>query len=203
MIRIVTSVAILFASTALAPAPVRAEPRTYVLDSEHITIAFMVTHIGFAKVLGVFREAEGTIVFDQATLALESMNVTVNTQSIDTGHNARDRHIRSRDFLDAVNYPEMVFVLTGAEPTGAEPTGERTGIVTGNLTLRGETRPVRLDVVWNKAGEYPYGDEHYTLGISARGEIQRSQWGMTYAIDNGLVGDAVEIIIEAELIRQD
>jgi len=173
----------------------------------------MVTHIGFAKVLGVFREAEGTIVFDEETLALESMNVTVNTQSIDTGHNARDRHIRSRDFLDAGNYPEMVFVLTGAEPTGAEPTGaeptgaeptgERTGIVTGNLTLRGETRPVRLDVVWNKAGEYPYGDEHYTLGISARGEIQRSQWGMTYALDNGLVGDAVEIVIEAELIRQD
>ena len=198
MIRIVTSVAILFASTALAPAPVQAEPRTYVLDSEHITIAFMVTHIGFAKVLGVFREAEGTIVFDEETLALESMNVTVNTQSIDTGHNARDRHIRSRDFLDAGNYPEMVFVLTGAEPTG-----ERTGIVTGNHTLRGETRPVRLDVVWNKAGEYPYGDEHYTLGISARGEIQRSQWGMTYALDIGLVGDAVEIIIEAELIRQD
>lgn len=198
MIRIVTSVAILFASTALAPAPVQAEPRTYVLDSEHITIAFMVTHIGFAKVLGVFREAEGTIVFDEATLVLESMNVTVNTQSIDTGHNARDRHIRSRDFLDAGNYPEMVFVLTGAEPTG-----ERTGIVTGNLTLRGETRPVRLDVVWNKAGEYPYGDEHYTLGISARGEIQRSQWGMTYALDIGLVGDAVEIVIEAELIRQD
>lgn len=183
---------------AAGPRDAAAEPRTFTLDPEHLHVGFLVEHIGFAKTLGVFTEIEGTVVFDEAAPALQSIDVTIQTDSVHTGHDARDGHLRSDDFLAADDHPEMTFSLTGAEQTG-----ERTGKITGDLTMRGETHPVTLDVVWNKSGRYPFGDKQYVVGISARGELQRSQWGMTYAVDNGLVGDTVEIIIEAELIRQE
>ena len=94
-------------------------------------------------------------------------------------------------------YPEITFRGTSAEQTGA-----RTGKVIGDLTIRGVTKPVTLDVVLNKSGQYPFGDMHYATGISARTKIKRSDFGMTYAVESGLVGDEVEIILEFEAIRQ-
>ena len=76
-----------------------------------------------------------------------------------------------------------------------------TGKVTGDLTIRGVTRPVTLDVKLNKTGVYPYID-NYVAGISARATIKRSDFGMTYAVENGWVGDEVDIIIELEAIRE-
>jgi polyisoprenoid-binding protein YceI len=191
--------AIALAGTLALGAPgAKAEPRTFTLDPAHLHVGFLVEHIGYAKTLGVFTEIEGTVIFDEEAPALEKVEVTVQTDSVHTGHERRDNHLRSDDFLDAGDHPEMTFVMTGAEQTG-----ERTGKVTGDLTLRGETHPITLDVTWNKSGRYPFGDKHYAVGISARGTLQRSQWGMTYAVDNGLVGDTVEILIEAELIRQE
>ena len=92
-------------------------------------------------------------------------------------------------------YPEISFRGTAAEQTGA-----RTGRITGDLTLRGVTRPVVLDVTWNRSGEYPIGDKHWAAGFSARTLIKRSDFGMTYALD--MVSDEVEIILEFEAIRQ-
>jgi polyisoprenoid-binding protein YceI len=182
----------------LTPAIATAEPRNFVLDAEHASIAFVVQHLSFAGVLGVFREAEGTMVFDEEASALQSMEIRIAAESLDTRHARRDDHLRSDDFLDSDNHPEMVFTFTSAEQTG-----ERTGRITGNLTLIGQTRPVTLDVELKDAGNYPFGDRHYAIGISARGEISRSEWGMTYGVADGLVGDTVEIIIEAEFIREE
>ncbi len=178
--------------------PASAEPKNFKLDPEHLTISFLVQHIGFAKTLGVFREATGAVVFDEAGSALKSIDVSVKTASVDTGHKARDKHVRGGDFLNAGKHPTMRFVMTGAKKTA-----KRKGVITGNLTMRGKTHPVKLNVVWNKSGRYPFGKKQYVVGVSARGKIKRSKWGMTYAVGNGLVGDEVEIIIEAELIRQD
>lgn len=183
---------------ALTAGPAKAEPRSFTLDPEHLHVAFLVKHIGFAKTLGVFEEIEGTVVFDEEAPALQSIDVVIQADSVNTGHKRRDNHVRSDDFLAADDHPEITFALTGASQTG-----ERTGTVTGDLTIRGETNPVTLDVVWNKSGRYPFGDKQYVVGISARGEIMRSDWGMTYALDGDLVGDRVEIIIEAELIREE
>ncbi len=198
MSRNYTALAVITLTPLLFPSQVSAEPRTFVLDHEHLTIAFMAQHLSFASTLGVFLEAEGTIVFDEEVPALQSIEVSVATESVETHHARRDNHLRSGDFLNVSDYPEMTFSMTGADQTG-----ETTGTVTGNLTLIGETRPITLDVTLINAANYPYGDRHYTLGISARGSILRSEWGMTYGIADGLVGDEVEIIIEAELIRQD
>lgn len=176
----------------------QAEPRTFALDPAHLHVGFLVEHIGFAKTLGVFTEIEGTVVFDEEARSLDSIDVTIQADSVHTGHERRDDHLRGGDFLDVAAHPEIAFTLTDANPTGP-----RTGTITGDLTMRGETHPVTLDVTWNKSGRYPFGDEQYVVGISARGALQRSLWGMTYAVENGLVGDRVEIIIEAELVRRE
>jgi len=193
-----TFLAVIALTAHLLPSQATAEPRTYALDHEHMSIAFLGRHLGFASVLGVFHEAQGTIVFDEEIPALQSIEVSVATESVDTRHARRDDHLRSGDFLNARRYPEMIFTMTGAQQTG-----ERTGTVTGNLALAGETRPMTLDVTWNDAGNYPFGDRHYAVGISARGSILRSEWGMSYGVADGLVGDEIEIIIEAEFIRQE
>jgi polyisoprenoid-binding protein YceI len=189
--------AAVLALSIMAAAPALAENRTYRLDPDHMSISFLVSHVGFAKILGVFHTASGEIVFDEEAPALTSGTITVETGSVDTRHEARDEHLRSDDFFDSETYPEMVFTLTGSEALG-----ERTGTITGNLLLRGQTHPITLDVTWNKSGEYPFGDRHYAVGISARGTLDRSLWGMDYGVADGLVGDEVELIIEAEFIRE-
>jgi len=182
---------------ALTPVGLSAEPARYVIDPEHFSIVFHADHIDYARVWGMFLDAEGSFVFDEEARELSELEVTVEAASVFTNDDSRDGHLRSGDFLDAERNPEITFVMTGAEPTG-----ERTGEITGDLTLRGETHPVTLDVTWNKSEQRPYSDE-YVIGISAETTITRSDWGMTYAVANDWVSDDIPLIFELEAIRQD
>ncbi|MDX6748538.1 YceI family protein [Geminicoccaceae bacterium 1502E] len=184
------------AAVLLAPAGASAEPRRFTIDPEHFHLGFAATHIGYADVLGLFLEGGGSFVYDEEARALSELRVTVDAASVFTNHAKRDGHLRSKDFLAAGAHPEITFVMTGAEPGS-----ETAGTVTGDLTMRGQTHPVTLEVVLNKAGTYPYND-NYVLGISARTVIERSRWGMTYAVENGWVADAIPITIEIEAIRE-
>lgn len=176
---------------------VAAEPARYELDPEHTTIAFFVEHVGYAKTLGQFLRARGGYTFDAATASLSALNVAVETESVDTHHEARDRHLRSGDFLDSAAHPTMTFSADGAQRTG-----ERTFVVTGELTLLGTTRPLTLHATLNKSAPYPIGDRADVMGLSARGSLKRSEFGMTYGVADNLVGDDVEIVIEIEARRQ-
>ncbi len=173
-----------------------AEPARYRIDPEHLSIGFLVSHIGYADTLGMFLRGDGGFTFDEQAPALSDLRVTIDAASVFTNHQRRDEHLRGDSFLDVERHPAIVFAGTGAERTG-----ERTGRITGDLTLLGVTRPVTLDVTWNKSGAYPFGS-NYVIGISARGTVRRSEFGMTYAVANGWVGDEVQVIIEAEAIRQ-
>jgi polyisoprenoid-binding protein YceI len=194
---LVVALGVILAAMVAAPTPAAAEPRSYKLDPEHTSIGFLVKHIGFAKVLGLFRTVEGSFVFDAEAPSVSAIDVTIQADSVFTANNRRDQHVREADFLWVEKHPTITF-----KGTGAERTGQRTGKITGDLTVRGVTRPVTLDVVWNKSGDYPFGDGHHAVGISARATIKRSDFDMTYALVGGLVGDEVEIIIEVEGIRQ-
>jgi polyisoprenoid-binding protein YceI len=185
----------LAALAGLGPAA-QAAPARYTIDPEHTSIAFTVSHIGYHNLLGQFLKGGGSFVWDEEARALSDLEVRIEAASVFTNHQARDEHVRGKDFLDAAANPAITFVGRSAEPTG-----ERTGRVTGDLTLRGVTRPVTLDVTWNKSGWYPYLD-NYVVGISARTVLKRSEWGMDYAVANGLVGDEVAVIIELEAIRE-
>lgn len=190
-------VVLLFAFVLAAlTATARADPARYEIDPEHTTIAFLVSHIGYQKVLGQFTEFSGGYLFDEKTLALDDLELVIRAGSVDTHHEERDEHLRSADFLAVEDHPQIRFSMTDAKPSD-----ERTGEVTGILTILGVSKPVTLRVTWNKSGPYPFG-ENYVTGISARTRFKRSDFGMTYGVANGLVGDEIEVIIESEAIRQ-
>jgi polyisoprenoid-binding protein YceI len=177
---------------------VTAEPARYELDPEHLTIAFLVEHIGYAKTLGAFRDASGEFTFDDATGALSAVRVTVATASVDTAHVARDGHLTSRDFLDSATHPAMIFTASQAERTG-----DRTFVVRGELELLGVRAPLVLEATWNKTAPYPIGARAEVIGVSLRGSLRRSAFGMTYGVADGLVGDDVELLIELEGIARE
>lgn len=187
---------LLSTATAIGLAqPVQAEPVTWEIDPAHTVIAFTIMHAGYAKVLGRFNEIQGSFVYDPETQNLGKVEATIGAQSVDTAHEKRDNHVRSADFLDAGAHPAITFVAEGSTPET-----ETTGTVTGDLTVRGVTRPVTLDVTLNKRADYPCCHGKETLGISATAEILRSDFGSTYALPE-FVGDKVSIMLEFEAIR--
>ncbi|MGD8341864.1 MAG: YceI family protein [Gammaproteobacteria bacterium] len=191
--------AVVLAATALCliSGPAVAEPTRYEIDPAHTVIAFMVEHIGFARVLGSFTEVQGNFVFDETAGMVSDIAVTVSTASVVSHDEDRDEHLVSDDFLDVREFPEMTF--SAGEARRISDGGFE---VAGELTLLGETRPLVLEATLNKSGDYPIGRNAYAIGVSARGVLRRSDFGMDYAVDNGWVGDEVEIIIEFEAQRQ-
>jgi len=176
----------------------QAAPTEYIIDPEHFSIGFLVDHIGYAKILGMFLEAEGTFNFDEENLSLSNLSVEIYTMSVFTNHKKRDNHLRGPDFLNAREFPKMTF-----SGTSVEKTGDRTGKINGFLTLLGKSLSLSLDFTWNKSAVYPFGHRKHTLGVSARGSFQRSAYDMNYAVGNGWVGDNVELIVEFEAYRQE
>jgi polyisoprenoid-binding protein YceI len=168
----------------------------YEIDPEHLTIGFLVKHIGYANTLGFFQKASGSYNFDEQTRTLRDVRVIVDTKSVFTGHGKRDEHLRGADFLNVPRAPQMIF-SAGA----ANWTGEKTFTIDGELELLGKRQPLRLTGTLNKIATYPFGPKRYVMGASLRGTIKRSDWGMNYGVANGLVGDEVDLIIEFEAAR--
>lgn len=182
------------------PMPAAAQAARYELDPDHLTVAFLVDHIGYAKTLGLFRTARGSYSFDEAAARLSALRIEVDTASVFSNQRKRDEHLRGPDFLNSSEHPRMVFTADGARRIG-----DRNFEITGQLQLLGKTQPLTLQATWNKSGESPIGTpgrRPYVMGVSARGSFKRSAFGMNYAVANGWVGDEVALIIEFEAIRQ-
>jgi polyisoprenoid-binding protein YceI len=179
-----------------------AEAARYEIDPDHLSVGFLVEHVGYSKVLGMFREAGGSYTFDEATGELSDVVVTIESESVFSNHRKRDEHLRSADFLNSAEFPQMVFRAGRATPVEG-----RRYRIEGELELLGKMQPLTLEATWNKSGEYPFGGgllggKPYVMGVSARGSFRRSAYGMNYSVDNGWVGDEVELIIEFEAQRQ-
>lgn len=190
--------ALLMIPAAQAATPVAADPATYVLDPEHTLVALFVDHLGYAKTLLQFTDVSGSFIYDDETQTLSDVSVTIGAESIESFSERRDGHVRGKDFLDAEAFPEITFTADGGMPAT-----DTTGTVEGELTLLGQSLPVVLDVTLNKIAPYPFLHQKETIGVSARGSITRSDYGMTYAVDGGIVGDEVEVVIELEALRED
>jgi polyisoprenoid-binding protein YceI len=178
----------------------RAEPARFTLDPDHLTVAFLVEHIGYARTLGQFRKASGSFTYDEQAGTLSDLRVVVETASVDTAHAARDGHLRGKDFLDAGRFPTMTFTAKSARRQG-----ERGYRIEGELELLGRRRPLVLEATLNKLQRYPIGPplmKPFVAGASARGRLRRSDFGMDYGVADGLVGDEVELIVELEARRQ-
>ncbi len=175
-----------------------ADPARYELDPEHTSIYFTVDHVGYAKTLGLFTGMSGSFIYDVDTQDLSDVRVAIDAATVQTFHDARDRHVRSGSFLNVSDHPAITFVASAGTPAG-----DTKGTVTGDLTIIGVTLPVTLDVTLNKSAAYPFGHKREVLGLSMTTTIQRSDFGMTYGVDNGLVGDEVVINIETEAMKMD
>ncbi len=197
-----TALALCIALLPVSARVVQAEPARYEIDPEHLSIGFLVDHIGYARVLGLFRKAEGSFTFDEQTGALTAVEVRIDSASVYSNHKKRDEHLRSADFLNSKEFPEIVFTADSASRQG-----DKRFLIPGTLELLGKTQPLTLEATWNKSGEYPFGGgllggKPYVMGVSASGRILRDSYGMSYAVDNGWVGNEIELIIEFEAVRQ-
>ncbi|MGA1858933.1 YceI family protein [Azospirillum sp. 11R-A] len=186
--------AALFAATAVgAVSPAFAAPVSYKIDPAHTAVAFIVNHVGFSNVIGRFNTVGGDISFDKDAVEKSTVSVTIDTTSVDTNHAKRDEHLRSPDFFNAKEFPKMTF-----KSTKIEKTGDKTGKLHGELTMLGVTKPVVLDVTFNKDGVSP-ASKLETAGFSARGTVKRTDFGMKYGAP--AIGDDIQLLIEIEAVK--
>ena len=173
-------------------------PGTYLLDPAHTRIGFVARHLMVTKVRGSFAEFDGSITVAEDP-AKSTAQATMRALSIETGVPDRDTHLRSGDFLEAEKYPELTFA--NARVVAQKGT---TFTVRGDLTIKGVTKEVELAVELDGVVTDPFGNEK--LAVSARTEINREDFGMTWnaALETGgvLVSQKVVIEIEAQAVRQ-
>jgi len=180
-------------TTAIAPETLNGV-QTWSLDAAHSNVEFAVKHLMIAKVKGRFSQVSGTLAADPADPSRFELDVTIDAASIDTRQEQRDAHLRSADFFNAETYPTINFVGKRIEGEGDEFK------VTGDLTIKGITREVTLDVTNEGTATDPWGGSR--IGFSARGKIDRRDFGLTWnqALEAGgvLVGDEIRISIDVE-----
>jgi polyisoprenoid-binding protein YceI len=174
------------------------EQTTFTLDRAHTTVEFVVRHLMISKVRGRFTNFDGAIELAPDSDVPVAISATIDAASIDTREDQRDAHLRSADFFDVENFPNIVF-----QSTRIEGTPERFTVL-GNLTIHGVTRQVTLNGSFEGRAKDPWGGFH--VGFSAHGTVNRQDFGLNWnaALETGgvIVGDEVRIEINAEAVPQ-
>ncbi|ART80556.1 YceI family protein [Oceanisphaera avium] len=173
-----------------------AAPENYVVDTEgmHASVNFKINHIGYSWVVGRFNDFKGSFVFDEDDVANNEVKVTINTNSVDTNHAERDRHVRGKDFLNVKKFPEASFQSTRV--TQADDKGEYT--VVGDLTLHGVTQQVEFEIEEVGAGKDPWGG--YRRGFTGEMTLKPSDFGINYDLGPAAATMELEFILEG--VRQ-
>jgi polyisoprenoid-binding protein YceI len=168
----------------------------YVVDTEgqHAFIQFKINHLGYSYILGNFEEFEGRFYYDADDLEASSVEMEVQVNSLNSNHAERDRHFLSDDFLSAGDYPTATFVSTGFEPTG-----DNEGVLTGDLTLKGETREIEMPVTLMGEGEDPWGN--YRAGFEGSTMLTLADFGIDMS-DFPEVMEELELYVTFEGVRQ-
>jgi polyisoprenoid-binding protein YceI len=168
------------------------------IDAAHSGVHFSVRHMVFAKVRGRFGSFSGAVEVEDGNFANASVEASIDAASIDTGTPQRDTHLRSADFFDAEKFPQLLF-----RSKRIEAAGDNRYRVVGELTIRGVTREVSLDVEATGKGVDPWGNER--LGFSASTSLDRKDFGLNWnqALETGgvLVGDRVDVELEIQAVK--
>ena len=171
---------------------------TYAFDPAHSRIGFVTRHAMVTKVRGAFNDVAGTGYFDAGDPSRSHLEVVIQAASIDTRNADRDNHLRGNDFFDMATYPEIRFASTGVDEL--DPTTYR---VTGDLTIKGITRPISIDFEFTGAATDPFGN--HRIGLEGSVVINRRDWGVTWnaALETGgvLVSDDVTLEFEVSAVR--
>ena len=170
----------------------------YKIDPEHSAVEFSAPHLVISKVKGHFGKVAGTITYDESDVTKSSVEATIQTDSIDTGVEGRDKHLRSPDFLDAAQFPTITFKSASVEKRGDGY------VAKGPLTIRGVTKDVEMPFQVTGKAQDPWGNTH--LGAEGAFAINRQDYGVSWnkQLDNGgvLVGDEVKITLNIEGLKQ-
>jgi polyisoprenoid-binding protein YceI len=166
---------------------------TWTIDPIHSDVSFIVRHLGVSKVRGQFNDFTGEIVTAENPLDSQ-VNATITAASFHTRQEQRDNHVKSEDFLHVEEYPELTFTSTGVRHDGEN------FLLDGDLTVRGVTKPVTLNLEINGFGEGPGGP---VVGISASTDISRKDFGVHGGGAGAMVSDKIQILLEIEAGRKD
>ena len=181
--------------TSTAPSAVTG---TYKIDPSHSHIGFVARHAMVAKVRGSFDDVDGTGSFDADDPTRSHFQLTIKTASIDTRNAERDAHLRSNDFFSMDEHPEITFVSTKVEGVS-----EGTYRVTGDLTVKGVTKPITFDLVYTGTAVDPWGNTR--IGLEGSTTVNRKDWGLNWnvALDAGgvLVSENVTLEFDVEAVR--
>lgn len=179
------------------PVPAVPQTSTWELDPENSSAEFICKHV-LSKVRGMFPKPSGSVLLDEATPAQSKINATIDINSITTGVEERDTHLKGPDFFDVAKYPKITFVSTGVSRSSAT-----SYMVTGNLTMHGITKPVTLAVTASPPFNHAGGIRR---GIEATTSVNRKDFGLRWEFpgegDGVVVGDNIQITINAELVLQ-
>lgn len=182
------------AQNALTRTPAEVQAGSYKLDPEHGKITWSVDHLGFSTYVGQFVNVQADLTLDPANPAASRLTATIPLTDVDSNSDGLDAHLQTPDFFDTANHPVATFVSRSVTVDADDPT-EAT--VVGDLTLRGVTRPVTMQVEFNQAGQSMGA---YKAGFDGEATIRRSDFGIDFALP--ALGDEVKLHIEGEFIRQ-
>jgi polyisoprenoid-binding protein YceI len=174
--------------------PAAVQAGSYVTDPSHTLVGWRVNHFGFNDYFGQFGNIAGTLTLDPANLSAAAVDISVPVSGLSTASAELTEHMQRADFFDMAAHPTVRFVSTRVEPHSAN--GAR---ITGDLTIRGVTRPVTLETRFIGAGINPF-NRKASVGFHATTTIRRSEWGMGYGVP--LVTDEVQLIISVAFERQ-
>ena len=164
----------------------------YTVDPLHTFPNFTINHLGFSTMHGRFGKTSGKLTMDEAGKT-GSVEVVIDAASVDTGYGKRNDHLRSPDFLNANEFPDITYKSTKVMINGDKATVE------GNLTIKGVTKPVTLDVNRIHCGNNPMKKEEYRCGFDATADIKRSDFDVTFALP--AIGDDMHLMFEVEAIK--
>lgn len=181
------------AQAALTHNPAEVRAGAYDLDSGHGKITWSVNHLGFSKYVGQFVNVKAELTLDPANPSASTLTATIPLTDVAPNDDALKGHLQTPDFFDTANHPTATFRSTAITLDSDDPTEAD---VTGELTLKGVTRPVTMEVKFNQAGPFMGG---YRVGFDGEATIKRSEFGIDYGVALGL-SDEVELHIEGEFV---
>lgn len=170
----------------------RAMAAEYQIDPVHSFVEFRIQHLGFSWLYGRFNQVEGAFSFDESAPEKSRFSAVIKMDSIDTNHAERDKHLRSKDFLDVGKYPQATFA------TRSFRGGKDGGTLLGSLTMHGVTKDISIDVRKIGEGKDPWGG--YRSGFHGKTTFKKSDFGITY--DLGPAGETIEFDLSVEGIRK-
>ena len=166
---------------------------TYIIDSEHAFPQFAVRHLNFSTLRGRFNQTTGQLSMDREK-GTGSVEVVIDANSLDTGHQKRDEHLRGADFFNVKKYPQITYKSTQIHFQGQDK-----AVVEGELTMKGITKPLILNVERIQCGINPVNKKE-TCGFDAQGTLKRSDFDIKYGLQ--VIPDEVQLIISADAIKQ-